>query len=149
MRPLFAGAWTECGNLLGIMATGRPVDFIRPDINVSSWKGDSRFRLTADPWIWYTYYTGIMANNKKRLPLSLSTPPKILQLVRSNPVGVTRDLKFLQMEWRQVSLTFDGVDAGFFMGQWSKGDIVWTAQCCRIDIPNMWNRGKYGRCWGI
>lgn len=100
----------------------RPVDFYKPEFNVSSWKEIP----VPSNWQILGYGTPYYRNNgyiiKKDFPHVMSTPPKNFTAYEErNPVGSYRRDFEIPAEWsgRQVFLTFDGVDAGFFL--WVNG----------------------------
>ena len=100
----------------------RPVDFYKPEFNVSSWKEIP----VPSNWQLLGYGTPYYRNNgyiiKKDFPYVMSTPPKNFTAYEErNPVGSYRRDFEIPEEWkgRQIFLTFDGVDAGFFL--WING----------------------------
>ena len=100
----------------------RPVDFYKPEFNVSSWKEIP----VPSNWQILGYGTPYYRNNgyiiKKDFPFVMSTPPKNFTAYEErNPVGSYRRDFEIPSEWngRQIFLTFDGVDAGFFI--WVNG----------------------------
>lgn len=103
----------------------RPVDFYKPSFDVSAWKDinvPSNWQVEGYGTPYYSNYTYIF---KKDFPRVMSTPPeKYTAYKERNPVGSYRRNFSLPPEWkgRQVFLTFDGVDAGFFL--WVNGQKV-------------------------
>ena len=100
----------------------RPVDFYKPDFNVTSWKEIP----VPSNWQLLGYGTPYYRNNgyiiKKDFPNVMSTPPKNFTAYEErNPVGSYRRDFEIPEEWngRQIFITFDGVDAGFFL--WVNG----------------------------
>jgi len=100
----------------------RPVDFYKPEFNVSSWKEIP----VPSNWQIMGYGTPYYRNSgyiiKKDFPNIMSTPPKNFTAYEErNPVGSYRRDFEIPSEWngRQIFLTFDGVDAGFFL--WVNG----------------------------
>ena len=103
----------------------RPVDFYKLSYDVSGWK-DIKV-----PSIWQVegYGTPVYSNItyifKKDFPRVMSTPPeKYTTFKERNPVGSYRRDFILPAEWsgRRVFISFDGVDAGFFI--WVNGKKV-------------------------
>ena len=110
---------------LGFLATERPVDFYKPTFDVSSWKE------IPVPSNWQVlgygtpYYRNVGYTFKKDFPHVMSDPPKNFTAYEErNPVGSYRRDFDLPSDWkgRQIFLTFDGVDAGFFL--WINGEKV-------------------------
>src|SRR5450759_4903044 len=103
----------------------RPVDFYKQEFNVSSWK---EIQVPSN-WQLLGYGTPYYRNAgyiiKKDFPSVMSRPPKNFTAYEErNPVGSYRRDFDLPAEWnkRQIFLTFDGVDAGFFV--WVNGAKV-------------------------
>lgn len=103
----------------------RPVNFYQPSYDVSGWK---EIRV---PSSWQTegYGTPIYSNFtyifKKDFPNVLSTPPEKFTTYKDrDPVGSYRRNFEIPATWngRRVFITFDGVDAGFFI--WVNGKKV-------------------------
>jgi beta-galactosidase len=103
----------------------RPVDFYKPDFSVSTWKEipvPSNWQLLG---YGTPYYRNLGYIIKKDFPHVMSMPPKNFTAYEErNPVGSYRRDFDLPAEWagRQIFLTFDGVDAGFFV--WVNGEKV-------------------------
>lgn len=103
----------------------RPVDFYKPSYNVSSWKDikvPSNWQLQGYGTPYYSNYTYIF---QKDFPRVMSTPPeKFTAFKERNPVGSYRRDFVLPQGWngRRIFITFDGVDAGFFI--WVNGRKV-------------------------
>jgi beta-galactosidase len=103
----------------------RPVDFYKPEFNVASWK-----EITV-PSNWQVlgygtpYYRNLGYIIRKDFPYVMSMPPKNFTAYEErNPVGSYRRDFELPADWkgRQIFITFDGVDAGFFL--WVNGEKV-------------------------
>jgi beta-galactosidase len=100
----------------------RPVDFYKPEFNVTSWKEipvPSNWQILG---YGTPYYRNLGYILKKDFPRVMSMPPKTFTAYEErNPVGSYRRDFDLPADWkgRQVFLTFDGVDAGFFL--WING----------------------------
>ena len=103
----------------------RPVDFYKPEFNVSSWKEipvPSNWQVVG---YGTPYYRNMGYIIKKDFPHVMSMPPKNFTAYEErNPVGSYRRDFDLPAEWkgRQIFLTFDGVDAGFFL--WINGEKI-------------------------
>ncbi len=100
----------------------RPVDFYKTTYDISSWKE------IPVPSNWQVlgygtpYYRNLGYIIKKDFPYVMSMPPKNFTAYEErNPVGSYRRDFDLPADWegRQIFLTFDGVDAGFFL--WVNG----------------------------
>lgn len=103
----------------------RPVDFYKPTFDVSSWKE------IPVPSNWQVlgygtpYYRNLGYIFQKDFPRVMSTPPKNFTAYQErNPVGSYRRDFEVPKDWngRRIFLTFDGVDAGFFL--WINGEKV-------------------------
>jgi beta-galactosidase len=100
----------------------RPVEFYKPEYNVSSWKEipvPSNWQILG---YGTPYYRNLGYIIRKDFPNVMSMPPKNYTAYQErNPVGSYRRDFDLPAEWtgRQVFLTFDGVDSGFFL--WING----------------------------
>ncbi len=103
----------------------RPLDFYKPEFDVATWKE------IPVPSNWQVlgygtpYYRNLGYIIKKDFPRVMSRPPKNFTAYEErNPVGSYRRDFEVPVEWagRQVFLTFDGVDAGFFV--WINGEKV-------------------------
>lgn len=103
----------------------RPVDFYKPSFDVSSWKE------IPVPSNWQVlgygtpYYRNMGYIFKKDFPHVMSEPPKTFTAYKErNPVGSYRREFEVPQNWngRRIFLTFDGVDAGFFL--WINGEKV-------------------------
>jgi beta-galactosidase len=103
----------------------RPVDFYKPSFDVTSWKE------IPVPSNWQVlgygtpYYRNLGYILKKDFPRVMSMPPKNFTAYEErNPVGSYRRDFELPADWngRKIFLTFDGVDAGFFL--WINGEKV-------------------------
>jgi len=125
-------ASTYCQNLNGMWKFNwvawpqqRPVDFYKPSFDVSSWKEIS----VPSNWQVLGYGTPYYRNNgyifQKDYPHVMSEPPKNFTAFKErNPVGSYRREFEVPQSWngRRLFLTFDGVDAGFFL--WINGKKV-------------------------
>ncbi|GAC1387006.1 MAG: glycoside hydrolase family 2 TIM barrel-domain containing protein [Ginsengibacter sp.] len=103
----------------------RPVDFYKPAYNVSGWKDikvPSNFQIKGYGTPYYSNFNYIF---QKDFPRVMSTPPeKFTAYKERNPVGSYRRDFTLPVAWkgRRIFITFDGVDAGFFI--WVNGQKV-------------------------
>jgi beta-galactosidase len=103
----------------------RPVDFYKPSYDVSAWKNisvPSNFQIEGYGTPYYSNFTYIF---KKDFPRVMSTPSeKYTAFKERNPVGSYRRDFTLPAGWngRRTFITFDGVDAGFFI--WVNGQKV-------------------------
>jgi len=103
----------------------RPVDFYKPEFNVTSWKEipvPSNWQILG---YGTPYYRNLGYIIKKDFPNVMSTPPKnFTAYAERNPVGSYRRDFEIPADWngREIFLTFDGVDAGFFL--WVNGTKV-------------------------
>ncbi|WP_316835969.1 glycoside hydrolase family 2 TIM barrel-domain containing protein [Pedobacter nutrimenti] len=96
----------------------RPVDFYKPAYNVSSWKDIA----VPSNWQVLGYGTPIYSNStytfKPDFPHVMGEPPKeYTSFKERNPVGSYRRDFDLPLKWKgnRIFITFDGVDAGFFL----------------------------------
>ena len=103
----------------------RPADFYKPSFDVSLWK---EIQVPSN-WQIQGYGTPYYRNAgyifRKDFPYVMSMPPKNFTAYEErNPVGSYRRDFDLPADWkgREVFLTFDGVDAGFFI--WVNGEKV-------------------------
>ncbi|WP_199269721.1 glycoside hydrolase family 2 TIM barrel-domain containing protein [Mucilaginibacter lacusdianchii] len=103
----------------------RPVDFYKTSYNVSGWKDikvPSNWQLEGYGTPYYSNYNYIF---QKDFPRVMSTPPKKFTAYdERNPVGSYRREFNVPAAWngRRIFVTFDGVDAGFFI--WVNGKKV-------------------------
>jgi beta-galactosidase len=103
----------------------RPVDFYKTEYDVSGWKEipvPSNWQLLG---YGTPYYRNMGYTFKKDFPKVMSTPPKKFTAYEErNPVGSYRRDFEIPADWndRQVFISFDGVDAGFFL--WINGRKV-------------------------
>lgn len=103
----------------------RPVDFYKTSYDVSGWKEikvPSNFQVEGYGTPVYSNFTYIF---KENFPRVMSTPPERYTTYKErNPVGSYRRDFTVPAEWkgRRVFITFDGVDAGFFI--WVNGEKV-------------------------
>lgn len=103
----------------------RPVDFYKPDFDVSAWKE------IPVPSNWEVqgygtpFYRNLGYTIRKDFPHVMSEPDKkYTSFVERNPVGSYRREFILPSEWegRRNFITFDGVDCAFFL--WVNGEKV-------------------------
>ena len=103
----------------------RPVDFYRADYDVSGWrdiKVPSCWQVEGYGTPYYSNFTYIF---RKDFPRVMSTPPVSWTAYQErNPVGSYRRDFEVPADWkgRRIFVTFDGVDAGFFL--WVNGQKV-------------------------
>lgn len=103
----------------------RPVHFYKPEYDVSGWKEikvPSNFQVEGYGTPYYSNFTYIF---QKDFPRVMSTPPeKFTAFKERNPVGSYRRDFTVPAAWngRRIFITFDGVDAGFFI--WVNGQKV-------------------------
>jgi len=103
----------------------RPVDFYKPDFDVSAWKEI----LVPSNWEVHGYGTPFYRNLgytiKRDFPHVMSEPEKwYTSFTERNPVGSYRREFDVPAEWtgRRNFITFDGVDCAFFL--WVNGEKV-------------------------
>ncbi|HVU55225.1 MAG TPA: glycoside hydrolase family 2 TIM barrel-domain containing protein [Puia sp.] len=103
----------------------RPVNFYKPTYDVSTWKDikvPSNWQVEGYGTPYYSNFTYIF---QKDFPHVMSTPPeKYTAFKERNPVGSYRRDFTVPADWkgRRIFITFDGVDAGFFL--WINGKKV-------------------------
>jgi beta-galactosidase len=103
----------------------RPIDFYKTEYDVSGWKDikvPSSFQVEGYGTPDYSNFTYIF---KKDFPRVVSTPSeKYTTFKERNPVGSYRRDFTVPAQWnsRRIFITFDGVDAGFFI--WVNGKKV-------------------------
>ncbi|MDF2191467.1 glycoside hydrolase family 2 TIM barrel-domain containing protein [Paraflavitalea sp. CAU 1676] len=103
----------------------RPVDFYEPTYDVSKWKEinvPSNWQLEGYGTPYYSNFNYIFQSD---FPRVMSTPPvKFTAYKERNPVGSYRRDFTVPENWngRRIFITFDGVDAGFFI--WVNGEKV-------------------------
>ena len=103
----------------------RPLDFYKPTYDVSGWQDitvPSNFQIKGYGTPNYSNFTYIFEND---FPRVMSTPPvKYTTYEARNPVGSYRRTFTVPAAWagRRTFITFDGVDAGFFI--WVNGQKV-------------------------
>ncbi|MGD0516950.1 MAG: glycoside hydrolase family 2 TIM barrel-domain containing protein [Thermoguttaceae bacterium] len=103
----------------------RPADFWKADFDVSAWKEipvPSNWQILG---YGTPYYRNAGYTFQKDWPRVLSEPPKnYTAYTERDPVGSYRHTFDLPADWngRRVFITFDGVDAGFFL--WINGEKV-------------------------
>ncbi|HLP73962.1 MAG TPA: glycoside hydrolase family 2 TIM barrel-domain containing protein [Bacteroidales bacterium] len=125
----------------------RPVDFYKPSYDVSSWKE------IPVPSNWQVlgygtpYYRNLGYIIRKDFPHVMSMPPKNFTAYEErNPVGSYRRDFEVPADWngRRIFLTFDGVDAGFFV--WVNGEkagfSVNSRNAAEFDITDYVKPGK-------
>ncbi|PTS99341.1 glycoside hydrolase family 2 [Pedobacter sp. HMWF019] len=125
----------------------RPVDFYKPGYDVSSWKDIS----VPSNWQVQGYGTPIYSNYnytfKSDFPHVMGEPPKQFTAYKErNPVGSYRRDFELPVQWHgnRIFMTFDGVDAGFFLfvnGQ-KVGYSVNSRNAAEFDITKYVKSGK-------
>lgn len=119
----------------------RPVNFYKPEYDVSGWrdiKVPSNWQVEGYGTPYYSNYTYIF---KKDFPRVMSTPSvKYTAYQERNPVGSYRRNFEVPADWngRRIFVTFDGVDAGFFL--WVNGKKVGysvnSRNAAEFDITN-------------
>lgn len=103
----------------------RPVDFYKPDFDVSAWKEipvPSNWQLLG---YGTPYYRNSGYTFRRDWPRVMSEPPQNYTAYNErNPVGSYRRDFDLPAEWkdRRIFVTFDGVDSAFFL--WINGQNV-------------------------
>ncbi|HWB27774.1 MAG TPA: glycoside hydrolase family 2 TIM barrel-domain containing protein [Chitinophagaceae bacterium] len=103
----------------------RPVNFYKTDYNVSNWNDiqvPSNWQIQGYGTPYYSNFTYIF---QKDFPRVMSTPPVNYTAYKErNPVGSYRRNFEVPANWigRRIFVTFDGVDAGFFL--WVNGKKV-------------------------
>jgi beta-galactosidase len=103
----------------------RPVNFYKTNYDVSGWgdiKVPSCWQIEGYGTPYYSNYNYIF---QKDFPRVMSTPPvNFTAYQERNPVGSYRKNFEVPADWdgRRIFLTFDGVDAGFFL--WINGKKV-------------------------
>jgi beta-galactosidase len=125
----------------------RPVDFYKTDYDVSGWKEIN----VPSNWQVEGYgtpnYSNIRYIFKKDFPRVMSTPPETFTTYKErNPVGSYRRDFTVPANWkgRKLFITFDGVDAGFFL--WVNGKKVGysvnSRNAAEFDITTFVKPGK-------
>ncbi len=111
----------------------RPVEFFRPDYDVSGWK---EIRVPSN-WEIEGYgtpiYTNITYPFQRDAPRVTSEPPqKYTAFSQRNPVGSYRRTFTVPDGWqgREIFLTFDGVDSAFYL--WINGEKVGYSEDSRL-----------------
>jgi beta-galactosidase len=103
----------------------RPVDFYKPEYDVSRWKEikvPSNWQVEGYGTPYYSNYNYIFQSD---FPKVMSNPPERFTAFKErNPVGSYRRNFTVPATWkgRRIFITFDGVDAGFFI--WVNGQQV-------------------------
>jgi beta-galactosidase len=103
----------------------RPVDFYKPNYDVSKWKNikvPSNWQVEGYGTPYYSNFTYIF---QKDFPRVMSAPSVTYTAYQErNPVGSYRRDFEIPADWngRRIFITFDGVDAGFFI--WVNGHKV-------------------------
>jgi len=125
----------------------RPVNFYRPSYDISEWKEikvPSCWQVEGYGTPVYSNFTFIF---KKDFPKVMSTPPKDYTTYKErNPVGSYRRDFTVPQSWagRRIFITFDGVDAGFFI--WVNGQKVGysvnSRNAAEFDLTNYVRPGK-------
>jgi beta-galactosidase len=125
----------------------RPVDFYKPDFDVSAWKEIP----VPSNWEVQGYGTPFYRNNgytiKKDYPHVMSEPEKWYTSYKErNPVGSYRREFEIPAEWigRRNFITFDGVDCAFFL--WVNGEKIGfsvnSRNAAEFDLTNYLKPGK-------
>lgn len=119
----------------------RPVDFYKTDFNVSSWKEidvPSNWQIVG---YGTPYYRNLGYTFQVDFPKVMSEPPRYFtSYAERNPVGSYRREFDVPADWKgsKIFLTFDGVDAGFFL--WVNGVKVGysvnSRNAAEFDITN-------------
>jgi beta-galactosidase len=104
----------------------RPVDFYKTDYNVSKWKDikvPSCWQVEGYGTPYYSNFTYIFQKDFPRV-MTEPTDKRYTSLTERNPVGSYRRDFTVPQNWsgRRIFITFDGVDAGFFI--WVNGKKV-------------------------
>ena len=125
----------------------RPVDFYKTTYDVSAWKEipvPSNWQLLG---YGTPYYRNLGYTIKRDFPSVMSTPPRNFTAYEErNPVGSYRRDFDIPADWkgREIFITFDGVDAGFFL--WINGQKVGYSENSRnaaeFDITKYIKPGK-------
>jgi beta-galactosidase len=120
----------------------RPVDFYKPDYDVSGWK---EIRVPSN-WEMEGYgtpiYTNITYPFKRDAPRVTSEPPRTYTAYSErDPVGSYRRTFTVPADWqgRQVFLVFNGVNSAFYV--WVNGQKVGYSQDSRL--PAEFNITRY------
>jgi beta-galactosidase len=103
----------------------RPVDFYKPDFDVSNWKEISVPSNWEVQGYGTPFYRNLGYTIKKDFPHVMSEPDKrYTSFTERNPVGSYRREFTFPAEWagRRNFITFDGVDCAFFL--WVNGEKV-------------------------
>jgi len=125
----------------------RPVDFYKPDFDVSKWKEIP----VPSCWQMEGYGTPYYRNNgytfQKNWPYVLTEPPKnYTAYVERDPVGSYRREFEVPKNWdgRRIFIAFDGVDSAFFL--WINGEKVGfsinSRNAAEFDITKFLKPGK-------
>ncbi|MET4082738.1 beta-galactosidase [Pedobacter sp. UYP30] len=125
----------------------RPENFYKKDYDVSSWddiKVPSNWQVVGYGTPYYSNFTYIF---QKDFPNVMSTPPVSWTAYQErNPVGSYRRNFEVPANWdgRSIFLTFDGVDAGFFLWVNGKkiGYSVNSRNAAEFDITKYVKPGK-------
>jgi len=125
----------------------RPENFYKPSYDVSSWKEikvPSSWQVEGYGTPVYSNFTFIF---KKDFPRVMSTPPTSYTTYKErDPVGSYRRDFTVPENWngRRIFITFDGVDAGFFI--WVNGQKVGysvnSRNAAEFDLTNYVKPGK-------
>jgi beta-galactosidase len=125
----------------------REVDFYKPEYDVSKWKDikvPSNWQLEGYGTPYYSNYNYIFQTD---FPRVMSTPPAAFTAYKErNPVGSYRRNFTIPANWkgRRIFITFDGVDAGFFLwvnGQ-KAGYSVNSRNAAEFDLTPFVKAGK-------
>ncbi len=125
----------------------RPVDFYKPGYDVAGWKDinvPSCWQVEGYGTPYYSNFTYIF---KKDFPRVMSTPPVSWTAYQErNPVGSYRRNFEVPADWkgRRIFVTFDGVDAGFFLWVNGKkaGYSVNSRNAAEFDLTDFVNPGN-------
>jgi len=125
----------------------RPINFYKPTYDVSAWKDikvPSNWQVEGYGTPYYSNFTYIF---QKDFPHVMSTPPeKYTAFKERDPVGSYRRDFTVPAGWkgRRIFITFDGVDAGFFLWVNGKkiGYSVNSRNAADFDITDYLQPGK-------
>lgn len=126
----------------------RPINFYKPDYDVSRWKDikvPSSFQVQGYGTPDYSNFTLIFQSDFPRV-MTEPTNKKYTTLSERNPVGSYRRDFIVPENWngRRIFVTFNGVDAGFFL--WVNGKKVGysvnSRNAAEFDLTNYVKPGK-------
>ncbi len=125
----------------------RPVDFYKPAYSVAGWRDISVPSCWQVQGYGTPYYSNFTYIFQKDFPRIMSTPPVSWTAYQErDPVGSYRRNFDLPADWkgRRIFVTFDGVDAGFFL--WVNGRKVGysvnSRNAAEFDITDYVNPGN-------